>query len=102
MGNTGEAAGMCMLKDYIKGWMTEFAGRGWDVIQQGSTAATRDEQILFVTVLFQHLTDPNQGCLPREVVAQIDGLPPAPWSYIAEVAEEIFKQMTPIQPRGGR
>jgi hypothetical protein len=88
----GETAGMCMLKDYVRGWMTEFVGKGWEVIVNGSTAATRDEQILFVTVLFQHLTDPNQHCLPREVVAQLDGLPDAPWSYIAETAEIIFKE----------
>jgi len=87
----GEHPAMAMVKDFVKGWMDDFVGRAWDIIENGTSASNENEQVLFVTVLFQHLCDPQMGCIPKEVVDQLEGgLPPSPWPYIASVAQEFF------------
>jgi len=90
----GEHPAMAMVKDFVKGWMDDFVGKAWDVIENGTSASDKNEQVLFVTVLFQHLSDPKMGCIPKEVVDQIEGgLPPSPWPYIASVAQQIFMEI---------
>jgi len=90
---------MCMLQDFVKGWMMDFVGRGYDVMQHGigNGSSTRDEHILFLTVLFQYLTSPEHACLPSDLTALIETPPASPWSFIAECAEAIFRERDAAQ-----
>jgi len=83
------------LQDFVRGWMSEFVRRGWDILENGigSGAVTRDEQVLFVTVLFQTLTDAGNACLPHDLTSQIVTPPPSPWPYIATCAEAVFAEV---------
>merc|ERR1712187_638068 len=45
-----------------------------------------------VTVLFQNLTDSRNAALPHELTALIETPPPSPWTFIAEVAENVFEE----------
>jgi len=78
-----------MLQDFVKGWMQDFAHRGWDVIENGSGAQTQDEKVLFLTMLFQHLVDQKGACAPPELAA---AAPQAPWPYIATLSEAVFAE----------
>merc|ERR1712014_532964 len=86
-----------MLQDFVKGWMVEFVGRAWDVLENGITSsgatATREEQILFVTVLFQNLSDANNAALPHEITSLIESPPQSPWAYVAELTEAVYAEM---------
>lgn len=91
---TAETPELCLLQDFVKGWMADFAGRSWDVLENGVGAKTPDERVLFVTVLFQNLTDPAVACVPADIAAALEGkLPATPWDFIARCAEEVFVDM---------
>lgn len=85
---------MGMIKDFVRGWMADFVGRAWDVmdngIGQGVMGTSRDEKVLFVTVLFQSLTDQSNPALPADLTAAVADMPPSPWPYVAECAEAVF------------
>merc|ERR1719189_82048 len=89
-----ETTEMCMLQDFVKGWMKDFVGRAYDIMAHGigNGKASRDEHVLFITVLFQHLTSPENACLPSDLTALIENPPPCPWPFIAECAEAIFTE----------
>lgn len=88
-----------MLQDFVKGWMFEFIGRAWDVLEHGlehgggTGTPSKDEQKLFVTVLFQKLTDAGNAALPHELTSMIQTPPPTPWPFVAEATEAIFDDM---------
>merc|ERR550525_1550986 len=85
-----------MLQDFVKGWMTEFVTRSWDVLQHGvgsGNGSSRDEKVLFVTVLFQLLTDATNACLPHALTSLIGTPPPSPWPFIAETSEAVFAEI---------
>merc|ERR1712034_309295 len=70
--------------------MTEFIGRSWDVLENGVGA--RDDQVNFVTNLFQTLSHPERSCLPHDLVASLQEHPPANWPFIAETCHTIFAE----------
>lgn len=97
---TAETAELSMLQDFVKGWMSEFVGRSWDVLETGIGAgarATRDEKVLFVTVLFQNLTISANAALPHELTSLIESPPPSPWAFVAEAAEVVFQELEQAQ-----
>merc|ERR1711933_230086 len=70
--------------------MQEFAGRAWTVLNEG-VSSDQEEQYAFLTTLFQHLTEPEQCCLPFELVSQPGAMPPESWSFVADTAMAILK-----------
>merc|ERR1712107_632971 len=82
--------GMGLVQDFVKGCMEEFAGRAWTVLNEG-VSADQEEQYAFLTTLFQHLTDPEQCCLPFELVSQPGAMPPENWNFVADVAMACIK-----------
>lgn len=87
---TGETVEMGLVQDFVRGWMDDFVGRAWNVLNDG-VSADREEQYAFLTTLFQHLTDPEQCCLPFELVSQPGAMPPENWDYVADMAMKILK-----------
>ena len=91
---TADAAELALLQDFIKGWMTEFCTVGEEVLRYGIGTSegkpNKGDQILFLTVLFQKLTEPGNPVLPHELTSLIATPPPSPWAFIAETAEAVF------------
>lgn len=86
-----------LLKDFTRGWIVEFLGKAWDVLESGTTATSRDEQVLFLTVLFQSLTDPANCCIPQDIVNTLaTGMPAHPWPFVAEAVEAAFTAAEPV------
>merc|ERR1712190_210327 len=81
-----------MLQDFVKGWITEFVERAWDVLFHGIGAgnASRDEQLLFLTIVFQSLASPERACLPHDLVSLIPNPPANPWPFVAEAAHAVL------------
>jgi len=77
-----------LLCDFVKGWMGEFVNRGWDILENG--VGGREEQVVFVTNLFQILCHPERNCLPHDLVASLDTPLPPNWPFVAQTAIEIF------------
>merc|ERR1712232_59050 len=90
----GESPEVSLLMDFMTGWISEFVQRAWDVLERGigaSGAASKDEQILFVTVLFQNLCDPSVACVPFEIHQSMESLPSNPWDFIGKTVEQVFE-----------
>jgi len=93
---TAETTEMCMLQDFVKGWMADFISRAYDVMAHGvgqgdvGKPTSREEQVAFVTILFHHLTCPDNACLPADLTALIAEPPPNPWPFIAATVEGLF------------
>merc|ERR1739848_310664 len=55
----GETEAIGYLKAFIKGWMDDFCQRAWDILENGigkdDNGSSRDEKVLFATVVFQAL-----------------------------------------------
>merc|ERR1712187_757736 len=84
-----------MLQDFVKGWLAEFITIAkQDVLTYGIEAnagrVQKSDQILFLTVLFQNLTDARNASLPHELTSLIDTPPASPWAFIAESADSVF------------
>jgi len=91
-----ETPEMGHLKAFLKGWMHDFIGRAWDVLEHGigqGDGSSRDEKVLFVTVLFQALADGKDPGLPYDLTYAVGEVPASPWSYVAEAAETVFTEM---------
>mmetsp|Transcript_17254 Transcript_17254/g.49279 ORF Transcript_17254/g.49279 Transcript_17254/m.49279 type:complete len:361 (-) Transcript_17254:84-1166(-) len=99
--STADTPEMGLLQDFIRGWMADFVGRSWDLLENGISGGniTVQEQVAFVTVLFQSLTDAGNACLPHELTAQISAPPPSPWPFIAQCAEGVFAAALSAEPR---
>jgi len=85
----------CMLQDFVKGWIMEFAHRAYDVLHngvEGCDSSSNEAQILFLTCLFQALTNADRACLPHELTSMIAEPPPDPWPFIAITVESIYKE----------
>merc|ERR1719433_786842 len=84
-----------MLHEFVKGWMTSFVRRAWDILQNGIVdgEASRDQMVLFTTVLFQHLTNAENAALPHDLTSIIEAPPPNPWPFIAEAAEAVYLEL---------
>merc|ERR1711948_69746 len=76
--------------------MLEFCTIGNEVLQygiastEGKKKPSRDDQVLFLTILFQNLTDARNAALPHELTSLIETPPPSPWAFIAETADSVF------------
>merc|ERR1719356_1361758 len=90
---TADTVELGLVQDFVKGWMEEFAGRAWTVLNEG-VSSDQEEQYAFLTTLFQHLTDPEQCCLPFELVSQPGAMPPESWTFVADTAMAILKGET--------
>lgn len=86
-----------MLQDFVKGWMLEFCTLGGDLLKngigEGKNTPDRGEQILFLTILFQNLTDARNAALPHELTSLIETPPPSPWAFISECSEAVFNEV---------
>merc|ERR1712032_1248555 len=96
--NVAETPELGMLQDFVKGWMFEFVHRAHDILNygcsgDGSSKTSKDEQVLFVTVLFQNLCDSKNACLPSDLTSLIPVPPTHPWSFVAECAETVFSDV---------
>lgn len=93
--HTASTPEMGMLMDFVKGWMVSFAAEGYEVLVGGlgNGRASRDEQILFMTVLFQNLTAQECACLPHELTSLIEEPPPNPWPFIGQAVEATFYEV---------
>merc|ERR1712151_717932 len=83
-----------LVQDFVKGWMEDFCGRAWNALNEG-VGEDQEEQYAFLTTLFQHLTDPEQCCLPFELVSQPGAMPPENWSFVADAVMQILKGEEP-------
>merc|ERR1712113_963640 len=72
-------------------WATDVLS--WGISSSEGSKPSRGDQILFVTVLFQNLTDARNAALPHELTSLIDTPPPSPWTFIAETAEAVFDEV---------
>ena len=63
--------------DQLQAWISEFVRRAWDVLNNGVSNSTQEQQIGVTTSLFQYLCDPAHSCLPHDLTQQLDAPPPA-------------------------
>lgn len=89
---TGTTPEESLLMDFMTGWILDFVARAWDVLERGVGSGSKDEQILFVTVLFQYLCDPAVFCVPFEIHQSMESLPSTPWDFIGKTVEKVFAQ----------
>jgi len=92
--DAGGSAEMGLTQDFVKGWMQEFGGRAWHMMHEG-VSPNAEEQYAWMTSLFQYITDPEQCCLPFELVSQPGAMPPENWEFVAEQTMAIVKPTTP-------
>eukprot|EP00747_Dinoflagellata_sp_TGD_P183077 gnl/TRDRNA2_/TRDRNA2_37745_c0_seq3.p1 gnl/TRDRNA2_/TRDRNA2_37745_c0~~gnl/TRDRNA2_/TRDRNA2_37745_c0_seq3.p1 ORF type:complete len:379 (-),score=77.95 gnl/TRDRNA2_/TRDRNA2_37745_c0_seq3:72-1208(-) len=99
----GDSAEMRMLQDFVKGWITEFMRRAWDVLENGVPGGADGEKILFVTTLFSQLCGPEILALPHDLVAPLGegGGPPADWPFIGESVVALFDEANAAQEEQG-
>jgi len=100
--HAAETPELGMLQDFVRGWMFEFVKSAQDVLSvgaagEGSNRTSRDEQVLFVTVLFQNLCDSKNACLPSDLTSLIPVPPPTPWSFVAECTEAVFTEVANVK-----
>jgi hypothetical protein len=81
-----------MVQDFVQAWMSEFAGRAWDVLENGIPHSSKEQQVTVVTLLFQYLCDPNHTCLPHDLTVSLEHPPPANWDFVAQAAILLFSQ----------
>lgn len=80
---------VAMIQEFVKGWMTHFASKGYAVLEQGLGDSSPAAQVAALTTIFQTLLDPDSPCLPLCVQP---ALPPAPWTWIEECANEVVAE----------
>merc|ERR1719263_1873817 len=81
-----------MVQDFVVAWVSEFAKRAWDVLNNGLANPSQDQQIGVVTTLFQYLCDPSHSCLPHDLVQQLDSPPPPAWDFVQQAVILMFSQ----------
>jgi len=92
-GSTGAATPeLGLVQDFVKHWMTEFAARSWDILEQGVEGVPED-RYHFMTNLFTYMCDPNRSLLPQDVVSQLEAPPPENWPFIQEQAMASLKEL---------
>lgn len=87
---TCDPAEFGLVQDFVKCWMEDFVGRAHYLLSDG-VSPDAEEQYAFLTTLFQHLSAPEQCCLPFELVSQPGAMPPDSWEYIAELSLALTK-----------
>merc|ERR1719199_507703 len=81
-----------MVQDFVQAWLGEFCKRAWDVLNNGLSSPTQDQQIGVVTTLFQYLCDPSHSCLPHDLTSQLSTPPPPGWDFVAQAVILWFSQ----------
>merc|ERR1712187_311225 len=87
---TGESAEVGLLMDFTKGWIKEFQEKAWSILATGVGGGSQEEQVLFVTVLFQNLVSPDVVCVPFEIHQSMETMPASPWDFVGTATEEVF------------
>jgi len=80
---------VAMIQEFVKGWMTHFASKGYSVFENGLGDSSPAAQVAALTTIFQTLLNPDSPCLPLCVQP---ALPPAPWSWVEECANEVVAE----------
>jgi len=81
-----------MVQDFCQAWLTDFVRRAWDVLNNGISSPTQDQQIGVVTTLFQYLCDPAHSCLPHDLTQQLPSPPPTAWDFVQQAVISTFSQ----------
>lgn len=81
-----------MVQDFVMAWLSEFAKRAWDVLNNGVNNPTQDQQIGVVITLFQYLCDPSHSCLPHDLTQQLETPPPPAWDFVQQAVILLFSQ----------
>jgi len=81
-----------MVQDFVMAWIRDFCKRAWDILANGISSSTPDQQIAVVTMLFQYFCDPAHTCLPVDLVSQLDMPPPANWDFIAQAVIQLWAE----------
>lgn len=80
---------VAMLQEFVKGWMTHFLTKGYQALENGLQDFSPPSQVAALTSIFQTLMDTDSPCLPLCVQPS---LPPAPWAWIEECANEVVAE----------
>lgn len=75
------------LQEFTKGWMGIFAEKAYSVLENGTQDGSPAGQVATLTAIFQTLMDPDSPCVPLSIQPSV---PPAPWSYIEQCANEVI------------
>lgn len=96
---TNDSPELAVLQDFVKGWMTEFVAKGWDVLENGlggEGETDRSRMVSVLATLFQNLLDPNVACMPSDIATEVSnvlgGLPASPWPFVDEAAAAVYAQ----------
>jgi len=100
---TNDSAELAVLQDFVKGWITSFVSKAWDVLESGlPSGGDRDSQIASTSVLFQNLLNPDVACMPHEIASEVTnvlgGLPASPWPYVDECCKSVFTELDAVRP----
>eukprot|EP00929_Paragymnodinium_shiwhaense_P031678 TRINITY_DN1769_c0_g2_i1.p1 TRINITY_DN1769_c0_g2~~TRINITY_DN1769_c0_g2_i1.p1 ORF type:complete len:471 (-),score=158.07 TRINITY_DN1769_c0_g2_i1:114-1424(-) len=87
-----------LVQDFVRFWMEDFIGRAHHLLHE-NYKNDEEEHFAFVSTLFQHLTAPEQCCLPFELVSQPGAMPPENWEYVAEIAMKLTKNQDQEYPK---
>mmetsp|Transcript_94042 Transcript_94042/g.166546 ORF Transcript_94042/g.166546 Transcript_94042/m.166546 type:complete len:348 (-) Transcript_94042:69-1112(-) len=91
-----EPAGLGLIQDFVFFWISDFMSRSYDVLTNGlPNGHAMDVQKLFITTLFQELCIPENCCVPYDLLSQVENMPPAPWSFIAEAVVGMYNTGPP-------
>lgn len=77
------------VHDFVKGFMAIFYGKAYGALENGLMDSSPAGIAQCLTLLFQHLMDPNNPVLP---ISLQPALPAAPWAYIEQCAGEVIQE----------
>merc|ERR1712039_470610 len=76
---------------------------GWpSLLIEAGIYSKMEEHVLFLTILFQNLTDTKNAALPHELTCLIEVPPPSPWAFVAECAEAVVQEMDAGEAGSGK
>lgn len=83
-----------LVQDFVKGWMVEFIKRAQlDVLP--CVGQTQDEQVTFVTLLFEFLTNSQTCAIPYDLVSCLTIALPEKWPFIHKSAMKVIMGIEP-------
>lgn len=86
-----------LVKDFVKGWMVEFIKRAQlDVLP--CVGQTSEEQVTFVTLLFEFLTNSQTCAIPYDLVSSLTISLPEKWPFIHQSAMNIIMGIATSTP----
>jgi len=78
------------VQDFLKGWINSFVGIAWDTLENGVGA--KEQQIKWLTNLFQYLTHPDRCCIPYDLLEPLEEPLPAEWYYVPSCVEMVYME----------